>query len=492
MDKYGNYINGEWVASSSGETYENINPANREVLSLFPKSSSEDVKKAVDAAAAAFKEWRLTPAPKRGEIIFRAGQLLTERKETYAKEMTQEMGKVLNEARGDVQEAIDMTMFVAGEGRRMLGDTTPSELPDKFCMSVRMPIGIIGCITPWNFPMAIPSWKVMPALVAGNSVVFKPARYTPKSAYNMIKALEDAGIPKGVVNLVYGFGGQVGNPLIDDERIGMISFTGSTEIGTALQEKCPKTHKRVSCEMGGKNAIIVLEDADIDLAIDGIIWSAFGTTGQRCTAASRIIVQNPVRDVLQKRLIARTEALKLGNGLDPSTDVGPVVNEEQVHKIHEYTQIGIQEGAKLLCGGEIAGEGELSKGFFYKPTIFGDVSPGMRIAQEEIFGPTTAIITVDTLEEAIEVNNNTQFGLSTSVYTRDVNKAFVAMRDIYTGLVYINAGTIGAEVHIPFGGTRGTGNGHREAGQTALETFTEWKSLFVDFSGRLQKAQLIE
>lgn len=492
MPEYQNYINGEWVAASSGETYENINPATKEVLGLFPKSSSEDVKKAVDAAVAAFNPWRLTPAPKRGEILFRAGQLLIERKEIYAKEMTQEMGKVLKEAKGDVQEAIDMTLFVAGEGRRMLGDTSPSELPNKFCMTIRMPIGIIGCITPWNFPMAIPSWKIMPALLAGNTVVFKPARYTPKSAYNLIKALEDAGLPKGAVNLVYGFGGEVGNPLIDDTRIGMISFTGSTEIGTKLEEKCPKTHKRVSCEMGGKNAIIVLEDADLELAVEGIIWSAFGTTGQRCTAASRIIVQRSVVDELQEKFVTRTKALKLGDGLDPSTDVGPVINEEQLHKIHQYTEIGIQEGAKLLCGGEIAREENLAKGFFYRPTIFGEVKPNMRIAQEEIFGPTTAIIPVDTFEEAIEVNNNTQFGLSTSVYTKDVNTAFVAMRDIYTGLVYINAGTIGAEVHLPFGGTRGTGNGHREAGQSALDTFTEWKSLFVDFSGRLQKAQLID
>lgn len=492
MEQYKNYIDGEWVGAESGETYENINPANGEVLGLFPKSSSDDVKKAIDAAVAAYGKWRLMPAPKRGEILLRAGQLLIERKEMYAKEMTEEMGKVLNEARGDVQEAIDMTIFASGEGRRMLGDTTPSELESKFCMSVRMPIGIIACITPWNFPMAIPTWKVIPALVAGNTVVFKPARYTPKCAWNLIKTLEDAGIPEGVVNLVYGFGGEVGNPLVDDTRVGMVSFTGSTEIGTRLEEKCPKTHKRVSCEMGGKNAIIVLDDADTDLAVDGIVWSAFGTTGQRCTAASRIIVQKSVLGELEKKLVARSKALRLGNGLDRSTDVGPVINGEQREKIHEYTQIGIKEGAKLLCGGEFATEGNLAKGFFYKPTIFGDVKPSMRIAQEEIFGPTTAIIPVDTFEEAIEVNNNTQFGLSTSVYTRDVNKAFVAMRDIYTGLVYINAGTIGAEVHLPFGGTRGTGNGHREAGQSALDAFTEWKTIFVDFSGRLQKAQAIE
>lgn len=491
-EEYGNYIDGEWVESVTGRTYENVNPATGEVLSVFPRSNAEDVKKAIDAAQAAFKSWRLVPAPKRAEIVFKAGELLAERKEEFAREMTQEMGKVLNEARGDVQEAIDMTYFTAGEGRRMLGHTTPSELPNKFAMSLRMPIGIVAAITPWNFPMAIPSWKVVPAILAGNGVVFKPARYTPKSAYNLVKTFEDAGLPGGVLNIVFGFAGEVGDQMVEDPRVDLITFTGSTGVGTSLAEQCPKSYKRVSLEMGGKNAIIVLDDADIDLAIEGIIWSAFGTTGQRCTAASRVIVHKGVLDALTGQLVETTKALKLGDGLLPTTDVGPVINDDQLNKIHEYSEIGLKEGAKLLCGGEIATEGELEGGFFYKPTIFGDVKPDMRIAQEEIFGPTTAIVPVGSLDEAIEVNNGTQFGLSTSVYTKDVDKAFRAIRDIYTGLVYINAGTIGAEVHLPFGGTRGTGNGHREAGQTALDECTEWKTVFVDFSGKLQKAQLIE
>lgn len=491
METYRNFIGGEWVDSHSGETRENINPATGEVLSLFPKSNATDVKDAIDAAINAFDAWRLTPAPKRAEIIFKAAELLLERKERYAREMTQEMGKVINEARGDVQEAIDMTYYIAGEGRRLLGYTTPSELPNKFAMCVRMPIGVVAAITPWNFPMAIPVWKIMPAIVAGNTVVIKPASYTPKSVYNVARTLEEAGLPKGVLNVVFGPGGELGDAILDDKRVSLVTFTGSTEVGTRIAEKGPKTYKRVSLEMGGKNAIIVLDDADIDLAVDGIIWSAFGTTGQRCTAASRIIVQKGVLKQLTKKLVERTRALKLGDGLDPNTDVGPLVSEAQLQTVDRYVQIGKNE-AKLLCGGERAEEGNLKKGFFYKPTIFGDVSPNATIAQEEIFGPVTAIIPVNSFEEAIEVNNGTDYGLSTSVYTRDVNRAFEAMRDIYTGLVYINAGTIGAEVHLPFGGTKGTGNGHREAGETALDECTEWKTIFVDYSGKLQKAQQIE
>ncbi len=491
-EEYRNYIGGEWVGSVTERTYENINPATGEVLSIFPRSNAEDVKKAIDAAELAFRSWRLVPAPKRAQVVFKAGELLTERKEEYAREMTQEMGKVLNEARGDVQEAIDMVYFTAGEGRRMLGHTTPSELLNKFAMSLRMPIGIVAAITPWNFPMAIPVWKIAPAVLAGNAVVFKPARYTPKSAYNLVKTFEDAGLPAGVLNIVFGFAGEVGDQMVEDPRVDLVTFTGSTDVGTSLAERCPKSYKRVSLEMGGKNAIIVLDDADIELAVEGIIWSAFGTTGQRCTAASRIIAQKGVLVELTDKLVERTNALRLGDGLLPTTDVGPVINDDQLNKIHSYTEVGVGEGAELLCGGDIAAEGELERGFFYKPTVFGNVKPDMRIAQEEIFGPTTAVIPVDSLDEAIEVNNSTQYGLSTSVYTRDVNKAFRAMRDIYTGLVYINAGTIGAEVHLPFGGTRGTGNGHREAGQTALDECTEWKTVFVDFSGKLQKAQEIE
>jgi aldehyde dehydrogenase (NAD+) len=486
----GSYIGGKWVESSSGDTFDDINPATGEVLWKFSRCRGEDVTKAIENAYNAQEMWRKTPAPRRGEILFKAGQIMVERKEELAKEMTMEMGKVINETRGDVQEGIDMTFFAAGEGRRMLGDTTPSELQDKFAASVRMPIGVVAAITPWNFPMAIPTWKIMPALVAGNTVVFKPARYTPKSAYNIVAILEEAGLPPGALNIVFGFGGEVGDPLVEDKRVGLVSFTGSTSVGTSVAKRCPDTHKRVSMEMGGKNAIIVLDDASVELAIEGIIWSAFGTTGQRCTAASRIIVQKGILKELSERLTDAINALKLGDGLDPKTDVGPLINEEQVKTVHSYTEIGVKEGAKLLTGGEPATEGDLSKGYFYKPTLFGDVDPKMTIAQEEIFGTTTAIIPVNDLDEAIRVNNETEYGLSTSCYTNDLNKAFRAMEDIYTGLVYINAGTIGAEVHLPFGGTRGTGNGHREAGQQALDTFTEWKTLFVDFSGKLQKAQM--
>lgn len=492
VQEFKNFIGGKWVKAKSGKTYENINPANSRVLGIFPKSGREDVLLAIKSASEASDRWRLLPAPKRAEILYRAGEIMIKKKEELSVEMTQEMGKVLKEARGDVQEGIDMAFFSAGEGRRMLGETTPSELPNKFCMSVRMPIGVIGVITPWNFPLAIPCWKIMPALVAGNTIVWKPARWTPKCAYNLVKILEESGLPSGVMNLVFGFGAEVGDPMIEDKRIGMISFTGSTEVGVGLQERCPRTHKRVSCEMGGKNAIIVMDDADIDLAIEGILWSAFGTTGQRCTAASRVIVHKAVLKEVTEKLVSRTKALKLGDGLDPSVEVGPVINEDARAKIHEYTEIGKKEGAKLLCGGKIPSASPLDKGYFYEPTIFGDVKPDMRIAQEEIFGPTTAIIPCNSLDEAIEINNGTQYGLSSSIYTRDVNKAFIAMRDIYTGLCYVNAGTIGAEVHLPFGGTRGTGNGHREAGQEALTTFTEWKSIFVDFSGKLQKAQIDE
>jgi aldehyde dehydrogenase (NAD+) len=490
MATFYNYIDGQWVDSAPGRRFDNINPATGEHLGTYPRSSAEDVAKAIDAADRAFHPWRLTPAPKRAEILFRAGQLLIERKEAYARTMTREMGKVLKEARGDVQEGIDMAFYAAGEGRRLEGCTTPSEMPNKFAMSLRMPIGIIGVITPWNFPMAIPTWKIFPALVAGNTLVFKPARYTPESAYNLVKTLEEAGLPAGVLNLVYGHGGEVADQMVADRRVGMISFTGSTEVGTRLAQECPKTHKRVSLEMGGKNAIIVLDDADLGLATEGILWSAFGTTGQRCTAASRIIVHRAVAAELTELLVDRAQKLRLGNGLDEQVDVGPLVNESQLETVHRYTEIGLQEGATLLCGGERAVEGALAQGYFYKPTLFGDVRPDMRIAQEEIFGPTTALIPVDSMEEAIAVNNGTPYGLSSSLYTRNVDRAFRAMRDIYTGLVYINAGTIGAEVHLPFGGTRGTGNGHREAGPTLLDPFTEWKTVFVDFSGKLQKAQI--
>ncbi len=487
---YRNYIDGRWVESSTGETFESTNPATGEVLGRVTKSGREDVERAVAAARQSFERWRRVPAPRRGEILFRAGEIMRQRKEDLARLMTREMGKVIAEARGDVQEGIDMTFYMAGEGRRLAGETVPVELPNKFGMSVRDPIGVIACITPWNFPFAIPTWKMMPALVAGNTVVFKPASDTPLVAHALVGILEEAGLPPGVINLVFGPGDTVGEALLAHPDVDMVSFTGSTEAGKHVAQKADETLKRVHLELGGKNAIIVMDDADLDLALEGIVWSAFGTTGQRCTAASRLIVHRAVREALTERLVSRINKLRLGNGLEPTTDVGPLINRRAVEKVHRYTEIGLQEGARLLTGGRPATDGELAKGSFYMPTLFTDVKPHMRIAQEEIFGPTTAIITVDGLEEAIEVNNRTGYGLSSSIYTRDVNRAFQAMRDITTGLVYVNAGTIGAEIQLPFGGTRGTGNGHREAGRAALEVYTEWKTIYVDYSGRLQRAQI--
>jgi aldehyde dehydrogenase (NAD+) len=490
--QFQNYIGGRWRDARGGRRFERENPATGEPTGSYPRSQAEDVGDAVSAAAEAQGLWRRMPAPKRGEILFRAAEILVRRKEQFARDLTEEMGKVLKEARGDVQEAIDMTYYMAGEGRRQFGQTTPSELPDKFAMSVRAPVGIVGCITPWNFPTAIPSWKIMPALVTGNTAVFKPSQYAPKSAYNLVAALEEAGLPPGVVNLVFGEGAEAGAAIIDDPRVNLISFTGSNVVGRQIAIQCAGLGKPVSLEMGGKNAITVLDDADLGLALDGAIWSAFGTTGQRCTAASRIIVQDGVYDAFAAQLVERTKRLRLGNGLDDATDVGPVVNTDQLRKIESYMAVGASDGATLACGGAVARGDGLDRGHFFQPTVFLDAKPQMRIAQEEIFGPVTALIRVGSLDEAIEVNNGVPYGLSSSIYTGDVNKAFRAVERIDTGLVYVNAGTIGAEVHLPFGGTRGTGNGHREAGTAALETFTEWKSVYIDYSGRLQKAQIDE
>jgi alpha-ketoglutaric semialdehyde dehydrogenase len=485
-----NFIGGEWADAVSGETFESTSPATGETIGVFPKSGAEDVDRAVEAAKAAYEEWRLVPAPRRGEILFRFARLLEEHKDDLTDLMTREMGKVKAEAGGDVQEAIDMSYYMAGEGRRLFGQTTPSELKDKFNMSVRMPIGVVGVITPWNFPIAIPSWKLAPALVCGNTVVFKPATDTPLLGERFVELLDEAGLPAGVVNVVHGGGGAVGDRLVRHPDVPVITLTGSRETGVEVMRNAAECLKHVHLELGGKNAIIVLDDADLDLAVDGIVWSAFGTSGQRCTAASRVIVHEGVYDELQPKLVAAAEAMRLGPGWEDDSDVGPVINERALEKIHSYTEIGKDEGAKLLTGGEVASGNGLDKGHYYRPTIFGDVEAQMRIAQEEIFGPTTALIPVRDFDEAIRVSNGIRFGLSSSIFTRDVNKAFRAMRDLVAGITYINAGTIGAEVHLPFGGTKDTGNGHREAGQAALDVFTEWKSIYVDYSGRLQKAQI--
>jgi aldehyde dehydrogenase (NAD+) len=444
------------------------------------------VNRAVEAARAAWEDWRLVPAPERGNILFRFAQLLVEHKAELSDLMTREMGKVKAEAGGDVQEAIDMSYYMGGEGRRLFGQTTPSELRNKFMMSVRMPVGVVGAITPWNFPIAIPAWKLTPALVCGNTVVLKPAEDTPLLAQRFVDLLHEAGLPEGVVQIVHGFGEEAGEALVRHPDVPVVSFTGSRETGIAVTKAAADNLKHVHLELGGKNAIIVMDDADLDLAIDGIVWSAFGTAGQRCTAASRVIVHRAVYDALQSKLVARAEQMRIGAPWEDETEIGPVINEAAVRRIHSYTKIGKDEGAKLLTGGERVD----GHGFYYRPTVFADVEPQMRIAQEEIFGPTTALIPVDSFEEAVRAANSVKFGLSSSIFTRDVNKAFAAMRDLQTGITYINAGTTGAEVHLPFGGMKQTGNGHREAGQAALDVFTEWKSVYVDYSGKLQRAQI--
>jgi len=488
--EFQNFIGGDWVDAASGETFESTSPADGGTIGVFPKSGAEDVDRAVAAAKEAYEDWRLVPAPRRGEILFAFARLLVEHKDELTELMTHEMGKVRAEAGGDVQEAIDMSYYMGGEGRRLFGQTTPSELRDKFNMSVRMPIGVVGAITPWNFPIAIPSWKITPALVAGNTVVFKPATDTPALGQRFVELLDEAGFPKGVVNIVHGGGGAVGDGLVRHPDVPVITLTGSRDTGVTVMRNAADGLKRIHLELGGKNAIIVLDDADLDLAVDGIVWSAFGTSGQRCTAASRVIVHERVYDELAKRLVAAVDGMTLGPGWEDDTDIGPVINAGALEKIHSYTQIGIDEGATLLSGGEIASDGDLGKGFYYRPTLFGDVKPDMRIAQEEIFGPTTALIPVQDADEAIRVSNGVRYGLSSSIFTRDVNRAFRAMRDLEAGITYVNAGTIGAEVHLPFGGVKETGNGHREAGQAALDVFTEWKSVYVDYSGTLQRAQI--
>ncbi len=487
---YRNYIGGEWVEAASGQTAEDRDPANGELVGRFPRSAQAEVDRAVAAAKAAFETWRKTPAPKRGEILYRVARLLEERKEQMARDLTHEMGKVLVEARGDVQEAIDMAYYMAGEGRRLFGAVVPSELPNKAAYGLREPMGVIACITPWNFPVAIPSWKSLAALIAGNTVVFKPASDTPLCAVNFVRVFEDAGLPAGVLNLVMGSGAEVGMPLVRHPDVAAISFTGSNDVGREVNVEAARSLKRVALELGGKNAIIVLDDADLDLAVDGIVWSAFGTAGQRCTACSRVIAQSGIRPRLEDALLARVAKLRLGHGLAETTDVGPLINMAQRERVHSYMDVAREDGARILCGGEPATGGDMAKGSFYAPTLLGGVTRDMRVAQEEIFGPVLSLIEVGDLDEAISVNNDTRFGLSSSIFTRDVNAANVAMRELSTGIVYVNAGTIGAEIQLPFGGTRGTGNGHREAGLGALEFFTEWKAIYVDYSGRLQRAQI--
>ena len=489
--KFQNFINGKWVDAKSGKTFENRNPARwEEVVGIFPKSGKEDVDEAVHAARVAFEKWRLVPAPKRGDIMRRVGDLLVARKEDLARQMTREMGKVLAETRGDVQEGIDTAYYAASEGRRLFGHTVPSELPNKFNMALRVPIGVAGIVTPWNFPMAIPTWKIFPALLCGNTVVFKPASDTPATATSLVEILLEGGVPEGVINIVHGGGGEVGMAIVGHPDVDLISFTGSTVVGKKIAETAAGTLKHVSLELGGKNAQIVMDDADLDLALEGVLWGAFGTTGQRCTATSRLILHEKIHDRFLQMLLARVARLRLGDGLVEGVDVGPCVNEGQRKTVQSYVEIGLQQGAKLATGGKIPKSAGLEKGWFYEPTVFVDVQRDHRIAREEIFGPVLSVINVGSLQEGISVLNDTVYGLSSSIYTGSVNAAFEAIRDVKAGITYINAPTIGAEAHMPFGGVKQTGNGHREGGWTVYDFFSEWKTVYVDYSGGLQRAQI--
>lgn len=489
-DTFHNYIGGQWVAAQSGDTFESRNPARQsDVIGAFPASGADDVATAVEAARAAFPAWSRMPAPARGDILRRAGDLLTARKDELARAMTREMGKPFFETKGDVQEAIDTAYYAAAETRRLFGHTVPSELSNKFNMTIRRPLGVVGLITAWNFPVAVPSWNLLPGLAAGCTFVFKPSEEAPHSGELFVRILLEAGIPEGVINLVQG-AAAAGQAITEHPDIDAVSFTGSSETGAKIGETCGRTHKRYLAEMGGKNPLIVLADADLDSATEGVLWGAFGTTGQRCTATSRLIVHTDVHDALVERIAEKARALKLGDGNADGTEMGPVVNQKALDKIAEYVEIGKAEGATLVLGGERATGDGLDDGFFFQPTIFTGVTAGMRIEQEEIFGPVLSVIRVGSYEEAIKVANGVKYGLSSALYTQDVRLAFRAMHELESGITYINAPTIGAEAHMPFGGTKATGNGHREGGWEVFDFYTETKTVYVDYSGGLQRAQI--
>jgi len=486
-----NFIAGQWVDASSGETFDNVNPADTtDIIGRFPLSTSEDVGKAVASARRGFDIWRATPAPLRGDVMRRAGDLLAARKEDIAALMTREMGKPLAETRGDVQEGIDTAYYAATEGRRLFGHTVPSELRSKWAMSFRRPIGVAGIITPFNFPLAIPTWKMFPALVCGNACVFKPAEDVPHTGTVFVEILLEAGLPPEVIQLIHGRGEVAGAAIVDHPDVALISFTGSTDTGSRVGEACGRMHKRLSLEMGGKNAQIVLDDADLDLAVDGVLWGAFGTTGQRCTATSRLILQEGIHDEFVSSLTERARSLRLGDGRREGTDVGPLIHGDALSKVEYYVEIGRSEGATLECGGRRAEGSGLDKGHFFEPTIFTGVRPGSRLEQEEIFGPVLSVIRVGSVDEAFQVNNDVRYGLSSSIYTRNVQVAFRALQELDNGITYVNAPTIGAEAHLPFGGVKQTGNGHREGGWEVYDFYSETKVGYVDYSGVLQRAQL--
>ncbi len=481
---YKNYIGGQWVESVSGRTYPITNPASkRTVLGEFQISAPQDALRAVEAAQQALPAWADTPPPVRAGVLYRALEVLRRQADDIARTITLEEGKPLADAQGEVKRAMNIIEYAAGEGRRMFGYTTPSELPSTVAYTVRRPLGVVAVITPWNFPIAIPAWKIAPALICGNAVVFKPASGTPLSAVKLVEVFEEAGLPPGVLNLVTGPGASVGNALVEHPQVRGISFTGSTEIGTGIYTQGARLLKKMQCEMGGKNAVILLADADLDKALGGIVQGAFGSTGQRCTATSRVIVEEPVYDQFMAQLIDRTSKLKIGNGLEPGVDVSPLSSEAQFQKVMEYIGIGAEEGARLIYGGHALSGGIYDDGFYVEPTIFTEVDPQMRIAQEEIFGPVLTVFKVKDLEEAVRISNSVKFGLSSSVYTRDLTRAFQYINTVEAGMVHVNAPTLGGEVHLPFGGLKASGVGHREQGTEAVDFFSEVITVYIDYAG---------
>jgi acyl-CoA reductase-like NAD-dependent aldehyde dehydrogenase len=488
---YPNFIGGEWRVAQAEKTVPNVNPADtREVLGQVPLSPVSDVKAAVAAAKAAFPAWRDTPAPVRGAILFKALALLDAERELVARLLTREEGKVLGESLGEVQKSINVLEFIAGEGRRIGGDVVPSELARNFCYTVRGPLGVVACITPWNFPVAIPVWKIAPALVSGNTVVFKPATLTPATAGAIVSIFERAGVPKGVLNMVLGSGGTIGNALVDHEDVRAVSFTGSNEVGAELYARGARRMIRVQCEMGGKNPVVVLDDADLDLAVENTAVGAFGSTGQRCTATSRVIVEDGAADAFVERLAARAAKVKVGNGLEVGVGMGPAVDASQMETDLRYVELGQQEGARMVCGGRRLAEGALGHGFFVEPTVFDGATTKMRIAQEEIFGPVVSVIRASGFEEALHAANDVRYGLSSSIFTRDVSRAFRFVDLIESGIVHVNSGTPGGEAQLPFGGTKATGVGPREQGTTAVEFFTEIKTVYFDYTGEARKTRV--
>ena len=481
---YHNYINGQWVESVSGRTYTITNPAdNKVVLGAFQMSVVDDANRAIDAAHAALPAWSSMPAPQRASILYRALEIMREREDDIARTITLEEGKPLPDAQGEVRRAMNITEYAAGEGRRLFGYTTPSEIPNTVAYTTRRPVGVVGIITPWNFPIAIPAWKMAPALICGNTLIFKPASSTPLSAVKLVKVFEDAGLPPGVLNLITGPGALVGNTLVNSPRVNGISFTGSTEIGSGIYTEGAKSLKKVQCEMGGKNAVIVLSDADIDKAMGGIVQGAFGSTGQRCTATSRAIVDEAIYEPFMEELIERTGKLKVGDGIEPGVDVGPLSSQYQFEKVMEYIGVGTEEGARLTYGGKSLTGSGYEGGYYIEPTIFTDVKPSMRIAQEEIFGPVLTVFKARDLAEAIELANGVQFGLSSSIYTTDLTQAFQYVDQVEAGIVHINAPTLGGEVHLPFGGMKASGVGAREQGTEAVNFFSEVVTVYIDYAG---------